>query len=106
MAAPPVSDPYVKLHTEFAAALGVSLPGDLLAVLALAADDDDYRGDCTEEGFATVALRIADRIGAGIRRGDLDGCARLARSLLALMDDLVDTRVVSYLAVALRDTES
>lgn len=96
-----VSDPYVKLNTEFATALGVSLPGDLLAVLALAADGDDYRGDCTEGEFATVALHVTDRLQATIRRADWDGSERLARSLLALVDDLVDTRVLSYLAAAL-----
>jgi hypothetical protein len=74
------------LNVEFAAALGTSLPADLLA--ALADDDDDYSGDVTEDEFAAVALRITDTLGV------------LARSLQALMGDLVDTRVVSYLAQA------
>jgi hypothetical protein len=50
-------------------------------VLALASDDD-YRGDCTEDEFVAVARHIV----------------RDAVSLRVLMDDLVDPRVVSYLA--------
>ncbi len=100
--APRAVDPYVKLNTEFAAVLGASLSDGLLAALA---SDDDYRGDCTEEEFATVALQVNDRFQAAIRRADSDGLERLAGSLQALMDDLVDTRVVSYLAASLRDTD-
>jgi hypothetical protein len=98
-------DPVVKLNTEFATAFGVSLPGDLLAVVALPADEDDYRGDVAAEEFAAVALHVTDRFRAAIRRADSDGSERLARSLQALMDDLVDTRVVAYLAAALRDDQ-
>ena len=63
------------MNLASAEAADASLPEDLLASLV---SDDDDRGDCTEEEFAAVALRIADRFGAGIRRGDWDGRDRLA----------------------------
>jgi hypothetical protein len=53
-----VLDPYVRLNLDVAGALGASLPDGLLAALA---SDDDYRGDCTEDEFAAVALGVTER---------------------------------------------
>jgi hypothetical protein len=94
-----VSDPYVRLNVDLAGAVGVSLPAGLLS--ALASDDDD-RTDSTQDEFAAVELHVTDRFLGAVRRGDSDGSDRLGRSLKFLMDDLVDARVVSYLAAALR----
>jgi hypothetical protein len=90
------SDPYVRLNSDFARALGASVPAPLLSVLA--SDDDDYRDDSTEQEFWAVALRIALRLQDAAQHSDWDGYERLARSSVIFADDLVDTRVVSYLA--------
>jgi hypothetical protein len=79
----------------------VVLPGEVLTAL-LAFDDDEYH-ECSEDEDQAVAVHIAERIIAGIGCGDWAGSERLAEWLVMLLGDRMDSRVVSYLAGAMRE---